>query len=407
MRVAVVGAGAVGLCTAWYLRDHGIDVTVFESANAGNGASWGNAGQVLPSKAVPLPEPGNLQFALKSFFKKNSPVTAPRQFDLNLLKFLSRFLANSTEIKFRSGRQSMWDISRVAFSEYTYMESSGLNTTRFQGPFTSAFKSKDSSKEMIIELREAREFFTNLQFDFLEQDSLLESEALLDERFTFGIQLQNQSYINPPQFLENLLSNLQSSKVEIFLNTKVTEVIKRGNSIVLKTHGGDSHIFDAVVIATGAWLNRLTQEHGVKLPVIAGIGYSLSVEVPAQTQGMLYLPESKLATTNYGAKLRISTFMQMANVEKPRDAKRTARLINLASLELPKANWETAGEFWSGGRPLSGDGKPLIGATSTSGVYVNSGHGMWGITLAPVSGRLIAEAIIGKNSIPKAFDPTR
>lgn len=407
MHVAVVGAGAVGLCTAWYLRDLGLDVTVFETAEPGNGASWGNAGQILPSKAVPLSEPGNLKFALKSFLKKNSPVTAPRDLDLHLLNYLSKFMQNSQEKRFLDGRLSMWEFGRDAFTEYEYMESKGVKTTRSQGPFTSAFKTEETAKGMVKDYKEAREFFGKLEYESLDQSTLLEREPLLDERFTFGLQLNKQSYIHPPKFLENLTANLKAAGVKIICNVKVTKVAKRQSKVEVNSSDSDSQLFDSVVISTGAWLNRLTSEHGVKHPVIAGIGYSMSVEVPQQTQGMLYLPDARLATTNYGSKLRISTFMQMADVEAPRDPKRTERLINLAKRELPKAHWETVGEFWSGGRPLSGDGKPLLGKTKTSGVYVNAGHGMWGITLAPISGRLIADAITGKGSIPQEFDPTR
>jgi len=93
---------------------------------------------------------------------------------------------------------------------------------------------------------------------------------------------------------------------------------------------GQKKCFDAVVVATGAWLNRLTGNHGVRMPVVAGVGYSMSVDVPYQTQGMLYFPEARLATTNYKNRLRISTFMQMTDVETPRDPHRAQRLLSLA-----------------------------------------------------------------------------
>lgn len=133
----------------------------------------------------------------------------------------------------------------------------------------------------------------------------------------------------------------------------------------------------------------------------------MTVDVPHQTQGMLYFPESHLATTNYGNRLRISTFMQMGDVEIPRDPRRQNRLQQIAQNVIPQADWSSVSEFWSGARPLSGDGKPLLGGTRTEGIYVNSGHGMWGITLAPVSAKLLADLITGKREIPKAFNPLR
>lgn len=161
--------------------------------------------------------------------------------------------------------------------------------------------------------------------------------------------------------------------------------------------GGQAEIFDAVVITTGAWLNRRADDHGVKILIVAGIGYSMSVEVPQQTRGMLIFPESFIACTTYQERLRISSFMQMGDVETPRDPSREERLLRNAQKILPNLYWESVNEFWSGGRPLTADGNPILGRTRTEGVYVNAGHGMWGVTLGPISGKVVAELINGKS----------
>lgn len=405
--IAVIGAGAIGLCSAWHLQQSGARVTIFEMNEVGNGASWGNAGQILPSKSVPLSDPANLKYALRSFLKKNSPITAPRNFDADLIKYLATFTRNSTKKNHHIGSNSMWSLGKMAFDEYEVMELAGVITTRKEGPFTAAFKNSKTSYSLIDELDRARKSFPDLDFDLLNQSQLLSNEPLLDERFTFGVRLKKQFYLNPPAFLHNLSSFLIQREIELVTKKKIIDIESTHNGVKLIAKNGDHYYFDAVVIATGAWLNRLTGQHGVKHPVIAGIGYSLSVDVPHQTQGMLYLPEMRLATTNYRDKLRISTFMQMTDVETPFNAVRMNRLIEMAKKELPKAKWDSAGDYWSGGRPLSGDGKPLIGGTKSQGVFVNSGHGMWGITLAPISGRLISDLILKGKAISKEFDPLR
>lgn len=407
MRIAVVGGGAIGLCTAWHLRNLGADVSVYEMREVGNGASWGNAGQILPAKSVPLSEPGNLKFALKSFFKKNSPVTAPNNLDPLLIRYLLQFVKHSSKKEHAVGSKSMWQIGKFAFDAYQYLENHGVQTTRIPGPFTTAFKNVKNVNSLVNELHEATDSFPDLKISSLNQDQLLSQEPLLDERFSCGVRLENQFYINPPQFLRNISDSLHSNGVAITTNKKVRKISSKKSSVALEFENGKTSEFDGVVITTGAWLHRLAAEHGVSHPVIAGIGYSLSVDVPHQTRGMLYLPETRLATTNYKNALRISTFMQMTDVETPFSSVRMERLVALAKTELPKADWRSASEFWSGGRPLSGDGKPLIGATKSKGVYVNSGHGMWGITLAPISGKFIAEAIIEGRLISKDFDPLR
>ena len=407
MHIAIVGGGAVGLCTAWHLRDSGSEVTVFDLAQPGNGASWGNAGQILPGKAVPLSEPSNLKFALKSLIKKNSPITAPRTLDLHMLNFFRHFMLNSTPTRHNDGSRAMLSLGERAFAEFENMEKKGLDTTRVKAPFTAAFTKNSESLQMKSELAEVEKFLGPLNLEVLSQAELLQREPLLDERFTFGLQLNNQSYLNPPAFIKNLVSSLTSSGVVFKNNSQVVKVKGFNDHVELLLTGGKSVKFDHVVIATGAWLNDLTHEFGVKHPVVAGIGYSLAVDVPIQTQGMLYFPETRVATTNYGNRLRMSTFMQMSRAGTPLNSRRTARLLNLAKNAIPNAKWSTANEFWSGGRPLSGDGKPLIGKTAHPRVHVNSGHGMWGVTLAPVSAKLISDLILNKGTISKDLDPLR
>lgn len=407
MHVAVIGGGAVGLTTAWYLRQRNVDVSLIEMAEPGNGASWGNAGQILPAKSLPLSEPGNLSYALKSFLKKNSPVTAPKSLSPHLINFLLKFAQNSTESKFHNSSMEMLALAKDSFTEYEVIESQGIETTRKTGPFTAAFSHRKVADAMLHEYERVRPFLDSLDLELIDGAELRKHEPLLEDTFDFGLQLNSQSFINPPQLVANLVDSLKKIGVDVRSGTKVHSIDREGGRVVLTMSSGQKNNFDAVVVATGAWLNRLTDNHGVRMPVVAGVGYSMSVDVPYQTQGMLYFPESRLATTNYKNRLRISTFMQMTDVETPRDPRRAQRLLSLAKGVIPKANWETVTDFWSGGRPLSGDGKPLIGATKTEGVYVNSGHGMWGITLAPVSAREISNLIVEGKPVSPAFNPLR
>ena len=407
MHVAVVGAGAVGLCSAWYLKDYGLDVSVFDSARPGNGASWGNAGQILPAKAVPLSEPGNLVFALKSLLKKNSPITAPKTFDKHLLNYFRHFIINSAPQLHRVGSLSMLSLGQGAIREFEYMEQKGVTTTRNKGPFTAAFTKNLGAEKMMKELEESEKILGQLDFETLNHNKLTAREPLLQNKFKFGVQLNNQSYIHPPNFIENLVRHLREHGVDIEGESKVEQISAYADSISLEFKNGSSRKFDYVVVATGAWLNSLTHKYGVRHPVIAGTGYSLAVDVPHQTQGMLYLPDARIATTNYGSRLRVSSFMQMSHAGLARDPKKIAKLVSIAKKEIPDAKWSTANEFWSGGRPLSGDGKPLIGKTNHPRVYVNSGHGMWGVTLAPVSARKVAENIVEQKPISVDFDPLR
>ena len=409
MHVAVIGAGAVGLSTAWYLRERGVDVTVFDKEEVGAGASWGNAGHILPAMAVPLADPANLRFALTSFYKKDSPVTAPRSLDRELIRFLVAFGRNSTEKRYLNSLQEMMTLNNGALSEFKHLEAAGVLTTRRVAPFTSVWTHANEASYLLDEYAAVTEYGQPTDISLLNARELQRLEPLVRDGFNFGIQLNGQSLIDPPQFVTNLAQSLESAGVLILKNSPISRVERKQGKLHLLKSGGESEIFDAVVIATGAWLSRLAHEHGVRTPIVAGVGYSMSVETAEPTRGMLYFPEAKIACTAFRGRLRISSLMQMCKVDAPRRESSKQRLLRKAKKVLPQLSWESAGEFWSGGRPLTIDGKPLLGATATEGLYVNGGHGMWGMTLGPISGKLLAERILGEknNQILKNFDPLR
>jgi D-amino-acid dehydrogenase len=409
MHVAIIGAGVAGLSTAWYLNEQGIEVTVFDKQSIGSGASWGNAGQIVPNLVVPLADPTNLRVAITSLYRRSSPITAPKELDRNLLSFLMQFARNSTSSRFLSSTGDLVSLSSRALEEYKHLDSQNISTTLKYVPFTAAFSTAKSARHLLDELAIVAQSGSRISLDLLDGSELRMLEPLVSNALNFGIQLDNQALIDPPQFLENLSKDLIKKGVTIVIDTSISKVERVSGKLQVFSNTRKPEIFDTVVIATGAWLNNLTKEHGVKVPVVAGIGYSMSVEVPENTRGMLFFPETFIATTSYKERLRISSFMKISNVDKTGEHKTEMRLLRNAKRILPNLHWDSVGEFWSGGRPLTPDGKPLIGKTRTPGVYVNAGHGMWGITLGPISGKILANQITGNNDqeLIRRFNPLR
>ena len=408
MHVAVIGAGVVGLSTALYLREYGAEVTVFDKKDVGAGASWGNAGHLIPAMAVPLAAPRNLRFALSSFYKKNAPVTAPKALDRILIRFLTEFGKNSTHKKHMTSLAQMMVLSTAAIAEFEHLEVNGIQTTRREAPFTSALTHARAARYLLDEFATVTEQGYTADISLLGGDELRFREPLVGDGFNFGIQLNGQSLVDPPQLVANLAKALEKNHVQIVRNCPIKHVERAQGTVRVVKDRGEGEAFDAAVIATGAWLSRLAADHGVKSPVVAGTGYSMSVETPEQTRGMLYFPESKIASTTYRGRLRISSLMQINDADAPSRESSRQRMLRAAKAVLPQLKWDTASEFWSGGRPLTVDGKPLIGRTATEGVYINGGHGMWGVTLGPVSGKYLVEKIFGGSpTVLEKFDPRR
>jgi D-amino-acid dehydrogenase len=164
-----------------------------------------------------------------------------------------------------------------------------------------------------------------------------------------------------------------------------------------------------VVLATGAWLGRLARPFGLRRLVQAGRGYSFTVNVDRVPSGPVYLPAARVACTPLGDGLRVAGMMEFARPEAGLDSRRIAADADAARPLLAGADLDSRREEWVGSRPVTTDGLPLIGATRSPRVFAAGGHGIWGITLGPATGRLLAEAMTTGQS-PSAlrpFDPLR
>jgi len=166
---------------------------------------------------------------------------------------------------------------------------------------------------------------------------------------------------------------------------------------------------DAAILAAGSWLTPLARPHGVRVPVQAGRGYSFTVPCQPSLSGPLYLPSTRVAITPDGDRARLAGVMEFASADAPAGRSRIASMVRAVRPLLEGVDVDDRSDEWVGGRPLTTDGIPLVGPTRTPGVYVAGGHGMWGITLGPVTGQLLAEQIVTGARPPAlaAFDPRR
>ena len=180
-----------------------------------------------------------------------------------------------------------------------------------------------------------------------------------------------------------------------------------GSGVQVFPRSGKWLTADTAVIATGAWLSRLAGRR-VRVPVQAGRGYSFTVPVDCPIPGPIYLPDVRVACTPYQGALRVSGTMEFRDPYEPAVPARVGAIVASASPLLDGVRWAERSDIWVGPRPVTPDGRPLVGEMSR-GVYVAGGHGMWGLAHGPVTGRLLAEFITtGKQ--PEAlreFDPLR
>ncbi|MFF4826042.1 NAD(P)/FAD-dependent oxidoreductase [Streptomyces sp. NPDC001312] len=409
-RVAVVGAGMVGLSTAWFLQERGVGVTVYDREGVAAGSSWGNAGWLTPGLATPLPEPAVLTYGVRAVLSPSSPVYVPPSADPKLLRFLAGFARNSTASQWLRSMRALVPINSLALPTFDMLAEGGVEARTLEAKsFIAAYRTAAERKVLLEELEQIHSAGQTMEFDVLDGNEARGVEPSLSDEIGAAIRLHGQRYIDPGHYVHALADAVRARGGVIHEGTEVTEVRDEAAGVTVVGGGGDGERFDAVVLGAGAWLGRLARKFGVRSLVQAGRGYSFSIPVEHVPSGPVYFPAQRVACTPLGDRLRVAGMMEFRKPEARLDARRVHAIAEAARPLLRGADLDARQDEWVGSRPCTTDGLPLIGATRSPRVFAAGGHGMWGITLGPATGRLLAETIVtGERPAQLApFDPLR
>ncbi|MBH0122715.1 FAD-binding oxidoreductase [Rhodococcus sp. CX] len=409
-RVIVVGAGVVGLSTAWFLQEREVAVTVLDRKGVAADASWGNAGWLAPALTLPLPEPSVLRYGLRSALTPSSPVYVPPTTDLRLLRFLAGFARNCTPGRWRASMAVFAQANRVALDAYDDLIRGGLTEqTRTADPFLAAFVSESDRQGLLDEFEHVRAAGGEVDYELLDRDTVRSLEPLLGEAVRVGVLIRGQRFIDPPRFLAALADSVRERGGEIVEGFDTESVRARAESVEVTGPDGQAYSADAVVLATGARLGDLARPFGVRTIVQAGRGYSFSVHPAELPKNPIYFPTQRVACTPLHDRLRIAGMMEFRSPDAPFDPRRVQAIIDATRPLLSGIDWSATKEEWVGSRPCTADGLPLIGETLSPRVFVAGGHGMWGVALGPLTGRLLAELMATGIPDPllRRFDPLR
>jgi D-amino-acid dehydrogenase len=402
----VVGAGIVGLSTAWFLQERGVDVTVVDRAGVAAGASWGNAGWISPALTIPLNSPGVLRYGLRSLRDPTAPLHIPLAADSALGVFLLQFAANCRRSSWRRVVRANVPLNEEAIEAYDVLVANGVDAPVTDAPITALFRTTAEAEHMTRELHALEDAGQAMSVTALAGAALREQVPLASSAVTAGLSINGQRFVDPGRFV-HALARAVVDRGATMHTAEVRGVFSSGSGVEVDLRSGKPLTADAAVIATGAWLSRLAGSQ-VRVPVQAGRGYSFTVPVDRPIPGPIYLPDVRVACTPYQGGLRVSGTMEFRDPYEPAVPARVGAIVSSASPLLDGVRWAERSDVWVGPRPITPDGRPLIGERSR-GVYLAGGHGMWGLAHGPVTGRLLAEQITtGKQ--PEAlreFDPLR
>lgn len=415
MHVIVVGAGLLGVSTAYFLRLHGADVTVLDrEEGAARGASFGNGGYLQSSVPDPWNAPGVLKVFLRAWISNLvgrgdlSAFNARTSALPALFGWGTRFLRNSNRKIFLDHLTKNFHLA-----QYTRTVLASLGETERLSYFRSTagglivFRSEESMSSYL----EIADFMAShgARFERLDRSALVAKEPSLSDTaggIVGALHFPDDVSGNSRIFCEQLASIAAARGVVFRYEEHVRRISKSENCVVIDTQE-DTVVGDAVVIAAGAQSKRLAKPLGIQLPVVPAKGYSLSIPM----NGWANRPAHMIADLGVhaginplGDVLRVAGTAEFAGFRVGVTAERTRYMIGLVEQIFPsfaKTIDPSTIEPWGGHRPLCADGIPIIGSTRIPNVYVNTGHGGLGWTQAAGSGKALAEHIL---NIDGGFD---
>lgn len=413
-KVIIVGGGVIGLCTAYYLTKDGHEVTVIERDAILDGCSYGNAGMIVPSHFVPLATPGIIGQGIRWMLNAESPFYIRPRLNKNLINWGLKFYKAATAKRVNEAMPHLRNIGLLSRQLYQDLkqdqaltdfglESSGLMML---------YKTEKVGEEEIEIAHKANEL--GIETQILDRKALheLESEALPD--VLGGVFYPGDAYLLPQVLLESLHKYLQNQGVTILENSPVEDIQLNGKSVLGVVTKQGTITGDEYVIASGVWSTTLAKKMNLSLPMQAGKGYSFMVKdhPTRKIKTPSILCEAKVSVTPMQGQVRFGGTMEITGYDESINLRRVGGIAKAIPQYLPSYQVELPekSQVWRGLRPCSPDGLPYIGKVShLNNASIAAGHAMMGVSLAPATGKLIAESIAGqKPSIAvEAFSPER
>jgi len=390
--VVIAGGGAVGICCAYFLLEHGFSVTLVEKGEVGAGSSYGNAGLIVPSHAVPLSAPGVWKQGIKWMLDPASPLYIKPRLDMDLFRWLLLFLAATKPQRQPPAIRALSGLShasRALFAGLSALDGMGFGFEHRGG--LALYCHPEALEGGAEEAHLLREH--GVGADVLDAEGVRRIEPNVLPSVIGGVYFPPDAHLIPHEFVQQLARRVQERGGVIQPHTEVTGFHTQGRRVTGVLTSNGTLTPREVVLASGAWSPAVARDLRLKLPIQPAKGYSLTVKATPDSPSVpLHLSELKVVVTPMGDKIRFAGTLELAGLDFTIQPRRLEGIKRGVGRYLPmQAEWPTA-EIWRGLRPLTPDTLPIIGRTMRyDNLILATGHGMLGVSLAPVTGQLIAE----------------
>lgn len=410
--ITIIGGGVVGLCVAYYARRQGLEVTLIERGGPDRDCcSLGNAGLVVPSHIVPLAAPGMVALGLKMMLRSDSPFYFRPGLDRDVWDWAWRFrrAANASHVErsapllLRLNLESrrLYEGLAGELGDFGFREKGVLMLCRTERGLHEEAEVAERAKRL------------GLPAEVLSPEGCAALEPGLTLSVTGGVYYPLDCHLNPEQLVASLQQAAEAQGVRFLWSAEVTGWrVGTGKVEAAVTTQGEISA-DAFVLAAGSWSSRLGRGLGLRLPMVAGKGYNMTLPRPRKPLSVpAILTEGRVAVTPMGAALRFAGTMEIAGGDLSQNLSRIRGMQKTIPQYFPEFGPEDfqGVPTWCGLRPCSPDGLPYVGRfRRLPNLYIATGHAMMGVSLAPVTGHLISQLLTGDATPPDlaALDPER
>jgi D-amino-acid dehydrogenase len=407
MKVIVLGGGVIGVSTAYYLARANHDVTVVERrAGVGLETSFANAGEISPGYSSPWAAPGLPLKAVKWLFMKNRPLVIRPRLDPAMIAWGLRLLRNCT-----TGRYDLNKGRMLRLAEYsrdclrTLRAETGIAYDERMRGTLQLFRTQKQLDGTGADIAVLQRF--GIEYALLDRDGCIQAEpalARVRDKILGGLRLPNDETGDCFIFTSALSTMAAALGVHFRFDTTIRSLRHSGGRIegveIKQNAGTELLTGDAYVIALGSYSPLLLKPLGLGLPVYPVKGYSLTLPIAnadGAPQSTVMDETYKVAVTRLGNRVRVGGTAELAGYDLKLRPWRRNTLNHVVSDLFPDASDISKGQFWTGLRPMTPDGPPIIGKTPFSTLYLNTGHGTLGWTMSAGSGQLLTDIISGKS----------
>ena len=410
--VVVVGGGVIGIACAHYLSRAGMEVTVIEKDSLAGACSHGNCGYVCPSHVLPLTEPEAISMALKSLLKPNAPFRVKPRFSPALWRWMLEFARRCRHESMMVAGAALKSILDASMGEYRRLVSQDGVEAEWQDEGLLYVLKTDRGMEGFARTNALLRDGFNVKAQRIEGADLPGFEPSLRSDVAGAFFYEGDAHLRPDVLNRNWVSHLKTAGVRFVEQCELQRVQRRKDGVGgLQTSRGEIRA-DRFVFAMGAWSQHLGRSLGCPIPVEPGKGYSITMRRPEICpQHPILFPEHKVGVTPFEEGYRLGSMMEFVGFDDRIPAKRIQQLRDSAKPYLldPYAEDPTA-EEWFGWRPMTWDSLPIIGPVPRlKNAFLATGHNMLGLSLAPSTGRLLTELMVGEEPHidPQPFSPSR